>query len=381
MRIVFCYMLLTSQHISRASDIQQADSLWYPISVAQLFEVVPDPGWLEWVRFVAFFSTILLGLGIFTRAVGPVVFVSHLIFNSVVMSFGKLGHDTQAYLLILFVMLFSDWGHTFSLDSAWRRWRHLPAKGHPTSWPDWPLWLSTMMLALLYLSSGFFKISKGYFLAPGTFEQFLHYRLRLWENAPGWVQPIIAFITTDYPGFSTALAYGSALFEAGFIIGLLSPRFRLLVLSGAWVFHGSIFFLSGVSFDSPIQLSALIFLPTLILLLRERWPWLERIFPTEPETSDKGDGWAGWPVWLRVVIYLGITFVIMITSHGLVSFSWFDLNPLIKSLPKLDAGRFHYLTTMLGLVSVISVSIWLTTDAAKKILARRRGIIDQPITR
>lgn len=165
-RIIWClgWLALLSSKLLYSQVVLLPETLWYPISVVRIFDSPPSQGYYELLARISVVFTLLLMLGIGTRVVGAICFASNVILMCVLMSFGKIAHDTQAYILFLFILMFSDWGHSLSFDAIWRNWRKKPERGHATPWPQWPIWMCTATLAMLYVNSGIHKIAKGYFL-------------------------------------------------------------------------------------------------------------------------------------------------------------------------------------------------------------------------
>ena len=382
-RISWClgWLALLGTKLLYAETILLPPSLWHPISVARVFDSPPTQGYYELLALMSAVFTVLLLLGIRTRLVGTLCFASTVVLMCAQMSFGKISHDTQVYVLFLFVLLFSDWGHSLSFDAVWQRWRKKPARGHATPWPQWPIWLCTATLTLLYVNSGIHKIAKGYYLSDGAFGRFLEYRLILWKTEQGGPSPAVVDAVhwyLDHPSLVTAGAYSTVIFEAGFFIALFSRRFRLFALARALAFHGMIGVASGVFFESPVLAAILIFFPTAILLLRDRYGWMTRLLPYDHEQLAPRSGWSGKPVWLRVGVYTLASVVILLALAPLApERTGIDVRPILLVFTQwknfiLDTDKYMYLF-LVGSITAGIILMWIGRDALWIVLGRTKS--------
>lgn len=328
MRVFWAFLWLT-ELASRGPALtsERADSLWQPLFMARWFDTPPAGHYVAFIQLVSALATSLLLLGLVTRITGPVAVASGILFMSLGMSWGKVGHTTQAVLLVGLVLSLSDWGRCWSADALVRRLRGRPLRVLKSEWADWPFWTATFVLALLYVNSGLHKLARGYFL-DGGFESFLRYRVVQWsgdERVPEWTFAMLRWVV-DRPLAVDVLAYGSVLFEAGFVLALLSPRLRLLFLCGAFAFHGSIGVLSGVYFTEPMMMALLILVPTAVLLFRDRVRFLKRLFPAEPLPI--GESRARVPAWAVVAMATASALLLLLL-----------VEPLIPGWLSLEAGR------------------------------------------
>ncbi len=259
------------------------EGLWRPISVALLYGDMPARSYVGLLWLVAAGSTTLVGLGLFTRQAGAVAVSSSVLLGSVLFSIGKLIHSTQILILFALVMAFSDWGQALSVD-AWRARRAgRPRLLAPVAHPGWPLRVAVGTIGLLYLASGLIKLVRGHFLSSGNMGQFLQLRAAMrgsrGSDAPGWVDLLVDWLVA-HPTATTAMAWGALAIELGFLVALLAPRVRLLVLAGAVAFHGAIGTLTDLTFYTNVYLLAALFVASLLLVLRSRSALLQRWLPS-----------------------------------------------------------------------------------------------------
>lgn len=274
-RIIWCsqWLGIASLYIAPNGQIlaDMSSLFWSPISVVAVFQMPPSVGYHYFVWAVMVTSTLTLLLGLFTRASGVICLSSSVILMSMSMSWGKIHHDSQIMLLMLFVMLFSEWGRAFSFDSLIRK----PAPKNPTEQEylqgrEWPLWMCTLVFALMYVSAGAHKLSKGYFADQG-FTQFFKFQMVMWGHAKGGMPDYAKnylIYTPDNFWLIKAMMLGALLFQLFFFLALLSRGFRIVFLLGMFVFHGSIGALTGVYFISPFAASLAVLVPSIFLELR-----------------------------------------------------------------------------------------------------------------
>lgn len=380
MRIFWCigWLAMLGSKIGLSGYIQLPHELWHPISVVRVFSAQPTEGYFQLLALLSTSFTILLLFGVWTRATGPLCFTSNVVLICLYMSFGKIRHNTEVYLLFLLVLMFSDWGHRVSVDSIWHRYRKKPRKGNPTCWPQWPIWMCTAVLVTLYVNSGIHKIAKGYFLSEGAFARFLEYRLVLWERAnvgpPTQVIDALHWFL-GHPFLVELAAYASVLFETGFFIALLSRRLCLFALASVLAFHGMIGVTSGVYFSSPIIAAIFLFIPTAILIFRDRHKNLSLLLPCDKEFSSPMKGWCARPVWFRVVLYTMTSLVLILAVAPFVPNKLdFDLTPSILFLTEwqniLFAKDNFIVFFFIGVATSGIILLWIAKDAMRVVFGR-----------
>lgn len=370
MRIFWAFMWLTMiaarQPATRIG--QRAESLWTPLSLARWFDTPPSDAYIAFVQAVALVATVCVLVGLFTRAASALCLVSGILFLALGMSWGKVGHTTQAVLLVLIVLGMSEWGACLSVDAAIRRVRGRTLTAPATTWPDWPIWMGTFVLALLYVNSGLHKLVNGHFLDDG-FGSFLRYRLALWSqggSVPEWTQDAVRWVVT-HQVIVDLMAYGSVLFEIGFVLALVSPRLRLIFLASAFVFHGAIGVFAGVFFPQPMMMALLLLVPTVVMRVRDGGEWLRGVLPTAPVEVRE----ARWPVWARFgVATLASAMAILLVApmipasfpiHGARRVAlWLTFSApevLIPLTPEVFAGL-----AISGAAAVAGLTVWAVRD-------------------
>ena len=132
----------------------------------------------------------------------------------------------QVMTVLLFCLLWAETGAVWSLDARWRG----AQAANPV--PAWPLWLMRWQVALVYLSSGLYKLA-----SPG------------WRDgsAVHWAMNLNAFHRFPWPvparfaAVEALLAWGTLAFELSFWLLVLVPRTRKLALVGGIGLHAGLF--------------------------------------------------------------------------------------------------------------------------------------------
>ncbi len=142
-----------------------------------------------------------------------------------------LSAANQVVIAVLFCLLWVDCGAVWSLD-AWRR----PLRTAPGSariagrlQPIWPLHLIRIQIALIYLSSGLWKLTFSPVWRDGSALQFV-----LQQNV--FTRFPVSF-PTGFDWLLTVLTYFVLVWEIGFAVMLLHPWTRRLALITGLVLH------------------------------------------------------------------------------------------------------------------------------------------------
>ena len=195
-----------------------------------------------WAIFLTLFgSFVCMILGLFT---GPAIIACFLgsVFqtrwNSLPLTSGH-----TVLVALLFCLVWADCGGWPSVD-YWRR-RRLP----PSSQPIWPLRLIRAQVALIYLSSGLFKL-----LGAGWRDgSAIHYTTA--QNVYGRFLDVYA-VPVSYDWMLTLLTYGTLFWEIGFAFMLFNRVTRRVALLLGIGVHGGILLLMEVGPFSLVMLAS-----------------------------------------------------------------------------------------------------------------------------
>ena len=305
-RIIYAYWMLhtvTFGHVLFA-PLYYPHSFWLPYSTSFLLGGAPDVAVVQWGNIIAIVSTVLLGLGLFTRWMGPLCFVACTIMLCVSFSYGRLNHNTNTVPLLLLIFSFTDWGHCYSLDALIRKWFKKPARLLKTVYSEWFIWLTLATFSLPYLTTGLFKLFRGHFMESGYISSLIRYKQIFWENhlnphvpeIPPIIRAIQEFVIA-HQWFSDMFIWGTLFIEVFFFIALLSKTSRIFMLTLALLFHSSIALTTKVYFFEHMMMVLLLLLLCLILRFREQGGIVASAFPkTPPDTSIDNNT---LPVWQK----------------------------------------------------------------------------------
>lgn len=363
-RIVVAYCVLhtiTFGHVLVA-PLYYPDSFWTPQGMAFALPGPPEAGYLQALIVLSLMSTLMLGLGLFTRYSGPLCFVSTCLLSLISFSYGRLNHNTNTVFLMLFIFSFSDWGHCFSLDALIRRRKNRPAQLMTNLNPEWPIALTLATFALPYFTTSFFKILKGHFVEPGYISHLVKYKQLFWE-LHGTIPPVVRAVqnwTIDHSGFMDILAVLTLIIEIGFCLALLGRTARVAVLALALILHSSITLTTKIYFLEHMYILAILLLATLALLLRDRLGWMARLFPFSkaPDTQPQPEG---RPLWIKSLWAYGLSVVVVfgmpwLPLPAMDAPQWVGLMHLRDSVPLFATNTYLF-----GYVSDIAIGavLWV----------------------
>ncbi len=214
---------------------------------------VEDPAILRLAACLWAVSTLLLILGLCTRASAIVTWVLSTSFASLNCSIDNAGDEIRG--IILFYLMLSPCGAAWSLDSWWRRFRG--RRSGPAFISPWALRLLFVQMVWIYFSNGLFKLS-GDRWRSGDSLYFVLADLTLarWSYAQ---IPVPYFLTR-------LLSWGVLIWEAGFPLWVALPWTRRVALLFGVAFHLGIAVTMELGFFVPYMLT--LYLP---LLPWDRW--------------------------------------------------------------------------------------------------------------
>jgi len=315
-RILYAYVLLHTITFGNVlfAPLYYPKEFWTPVSFSFLLPGMPDTHIIQWVGALAILSAILLGLGLFTRWIGPLAFVACTLLMCISFSYGRLNHNTNTVPLVLLIFSFTDWGYCFSLDALIRRWRKKPARLLKTVHPEWFLFLTLAVFALPYFTTGMFKLMRGYFISSGYICSLIRYKQIFWVHhlQPGVPIPSIILAIQNFVMTHRLLAdfltWGTLFIEIGFFIALLSPTSRIFMLALALMLHASITLTTKIYFFEHMLMIALLLTTALILHLREKPGPIAKCFPKTPLPAEAINNNAP-PVWQQSVWAYALAFI------------------------------------------------------------------------
>lgn len=162
-----------------------------------------------------------------------------LVIKGLFYSVGKINHDLLVVALPM-VMAFSQWGAAYSIDSLRDK-----SNKEPKVY-GWPLVLLALMIGFMMFTAGFPKILGGW-LYWDTQATFGHFFKQYFLNSR---QDLLAnyALQIDNRFLWEFLDYGTVIFEAGFLLAILTPRTTRLFVCFAVIFHFSIMMMLNIAF-------------------------------------------------------------------------------------------------------------------------------------
>lgn len=246
----FCLWFFSQLEFSELKSVPASE--WEPPVL--FFWLGPPPEWFFPVaESVLAASLVLLLLGYRTRLATLLVFLSG--FSLATVRGSLLLQERTIVLPIFYVpllMLFSEWGSTYSIDAITKR--------HPTpqdeSWRYiWPARGLMIVLGILYFTSALFKLTGAWVTNPHFVSRFVLEKSidSYLDNGltPNPLGPLLA-----RSAFIVPAQYVVLLFEAAFILVLFSSVARAVFFRLVLLFHSCNTFFLGIPFAAVLSVYA-----------------------------------------------------------------------------------------------------------------------------
>jgi hypothetical protein len=253
-RMVFSLFLIwqaSQGHFVLAA--QMPTTAWRPIALLSWLPHVQTPSPLFYYSLEAafIFTLVLLLIGYRVRLMTLLVLVLGFVLEAFRLSFGRIEHGSvfQSFYIPL-IMLFSQWGATYSLDSLLRRRRTgIAVEPSDSSWRYiWPMRVLLLLLSFLFLTAAYFKLAgTGWLTNPDVFANVL-LRENVEITAKGYAAPPLLLILAQLPLVTVTFRFATLAFEGLFFVSLLGNRLRNFIVSVAMIFHALNALLLYVSF-------------------------------------------------------------------------------------------------------------------------------------
>jgi hypothetical protein len=228
------------------AGIYYDDHFWNPYATW-----VPRPSGELWalLLWVGTVSAVLMSLGVVTRLSTSVTFV--VVVGNLLLSETHFRHNRAFLAILLFGLVLLPTGRTRSFDAWWRRRRGRPDLR--TEALLWPLVMLRVQVSLVYFASGFSKLVDPDWLGGLVlWDRVVRYQ-HVIHPAPGWAVDLLTWRPLFY--VVGPLAVVTELFLA---IGLWLPRYRLVAIRVAIVFHLAIELGARVEVFSLAAIAALV---------------------------------------------------------------------------------------------------------------------------
>ncbi|SHK30159.1 HTTM domain-containing protein [Rhodothermus profundi] len=208
-----------------------------PPGPMQLFGGFPPRWFFAGLHFLLDLSLVALLFGYRTRLASWLTGLLLLIGFGFLFSAGKINH-VLLFVLLPWVMSFSNWGATWSLDAWLGRTRATVA--------GWPLSLLALLIGFALFTAGFTKLLGGW-LDPSTHAARGHWLKQYFIIGR---QDLLAdLVTAPLPsGLWELMDWGTVVLEMGFLPAAFAPRLFRVFLSLMVLFHLSTALLFNITF-------------------------------------------------------------------------------------------------------------------------------------
>lgn len=214
------------------------------------FDEVPSVSVLSLLTAVLVCALLLVLVGLHTRFASLTVAGTLFLLEGFMFSFGKIDHDFH-FILLPFLMAFSGWGDTYSLDSLkGGRDRLVRSEADGT----WPVPVVALAYGLMLATAGVGKVFGGWLTPETSATHFYIIDFDLQER-DGLLTGALAGLPAGI--LWKPLDYAVILLEVGFLAACLSPRFLRSFAAMAILFHFGIMLSLNISFASALIVYAL----------------------------------------------------------------------------------------------------------------------------
>jgi len=238
------------------------DALYDPLPILHL--LVSPVGWsfrpesalLELVLTVAIVAGALALVGLFTNAALVLFTLGCAFLQSFLYSFGDYHHPEAVLIIGLGLLALSPSGGSLSLDDLRRRLRGAREAGRfvdfdlkraESTFAGWPLKLTGWVFVLIYASAAYFK------LRHAGLDWVNGYTLRypMLEDALRWDVPLGRWFA-DHHLLMVGLSWMSLVFEATFVLAMVVPVTRWVLVPLGAAFHLGIYFTMRATFQGYV---------------------------------------------------------------------------------------------------------------------------------
>lgn len=253
-RILFAIVVFIFIINMRFTDLTTiSNDFWRPIGIMKLFQTIPPLWLIQTFHLLELISLVLVMFGYRTRLATLCFLISIMFLEGFRFSFGKIDHATHIlYFFIPAIMVFYDWGKTYSIDALRRKKRGLPVPDvHDGTWKHaYPIKFILLIVAILYFSAGYSKlISVVWITQTDTLYNWIISTLGVEKS----VQPeSITVFLLENPWLLVILQFATLVFELGWLLAPINKRLRALFIMASIVFHFSTYIILRISFAPMI---------------------------------------------------------------------------------------------------------------------------------
>lgn len=249
-RILYALFYLTylpALHTPQLAYIPAGE--WRPVLSLLWLEATPPLAVMQAVQVGLVLGLGLLLVGWQVRGATLLVLLTGLFIVSVRFSFGKVDHaNTFLMVYIPAMMLFYNWGRTYSLDALLRQRRGLSVPDvNESSWQyGWPIKVVLWLLCILFGTGGLLKLMDAWLV---DFEMIP--KLMFGYNIQPQPNPLNPLIATT-PLLYLPLHFMALGFETLFPMAVINHTWRRFFVSSAILFHLFILLFMQINFAAMV---------------------------------------------------------------------------------------------------------------------------------
>jgi len=233
------FFLMPGQGLEHFAYLAAIPSDFYapPPGPLMILDGFPSFAVFQTLHTVLLFALFAMLLGYRTKLASIVTGLSILLLQGFIFSVGKVNHEIVV-ALVPFLMAFSNWGASFSLDSIRR--------GHISRVESWPVTLLALFIGFMMFTAGFPKILGGW-LDPSTQAAQGHLLNQFFVRER---QAFLAgyMVQFDSVIFWELLDWITVIFEIGFLVAVINSRWFRYFIAFAVLFHFSTMMTLNIAF-------------------------------------------------------------------------------------------------------------------------------------
>jgi hypothetical protein len=235
---IACAVLMTLQRLATLSTVRipGPPELYRPVGIWMILgHLVPPAGVVTALWVLAFGATVLMLVGLASRASAAVSLVAALALTSASFSSSSTwSHQYNVVFLAHLAFLGARGGDTLSLDAAIRRWRGRSPIDVPRGY-QWSLRLVQLAVALMFAGAAFHKLLHAHFTLRWALSDNLRHQLLVRYDLAGLPRPAMAgWLIDDVWRYRTAAVLNLMSQSAPILACIFARRPLVRALAGGF---------------------------------------------------------------------------------------------------------------------------------------------------
>lgn len=215
-----------------------------PFGVGYFVPGLPTTGLVYVWNFLLTLLGLLLLVGWRTRAVSLLLGFAYFVASVWTYSVGKVNHDLF-FVAVPFVLAFSDWGESLSLDARRRRAMTAPGAMVATT-RSWPFLFLAMIVCVGMFTAAIPKFDTGYFLLESQAVKSKVIGNIVFTGRESALAE--SLLRLDSKLFWESFDWMTVILESAFLIALIRLRYLRRLLPIAALFHVGIYYMMQIAF-------------------------------------------------------------------------------------------------------------------------------------